>query len=437
MIRYLATALNHLKRALTREWMSSFSRAQLIESVVDDLRLRMHAWRGCPLPQNYQLVVALESQAESDGALYYLVDEEKQCIFWLEDHSLVHDLRAVQHTQRQEPQVIELYLRSQFYEHWALFPNVQTISTIWILRVRKALDDSLSDIYLNATSPVHYTKQELENANDVLHRLQARHESATQLGIQLEVDWLPGQMMRRICREQLANLCVKYGTVPFTTYSGYQIKQSWVFRLLAAVLFMGPQRYFRVLMHTWVDGVLAQTAWKKFVETTEWDGHRSIAALLLSANVSLQSINDLPAGIAKTASILSTISAAASIVLVTAYEGRIRRTSEHDIRRTQIWFYRLHGDTLGLEILSTLVALPYSLVLWSIILFTVAFMAYCLNGTGACTTAFIVAWVLEPFWGRAARGITSALRRCVELLANAGRFGQVPPRDSANTDTPV
>ena len=112
-------------------------------------------------------------------------------------------------------------------------------------------------------------------------------------------------------------------------------------------------------------------------------------------------------------------------------------------------------------------------------------MAYCLNGTGACTTAFIVcafslhvagvawslcisqvdgsplrwhdwkvAWVLEPFWGRAARGIASALLRCVEMLANAGQFGQVPPVrdhvlrdamiannvaqcDSANTDTPV
>ena len=94
--------------------MPSSATAQLVDSVVDAIRLRIRAWRGCPLPQNYQLVVALESQAESVSALYYLADEEKQCIFWMEDHSLVHDLRAVQHTKRQEPQVIELFLRSQY-----------------------------------------------------------------------------------------------------------------------------------------------------------------------------------------------------------------------------------------------------------------------------------------------------------------------------------
>ncbi|KAI4518140.1 hypothetical protein K525DRAFT_250738 [Schizophyllum commune Loenen D] len=279
---------------------------------------KMHAWRGCPLPQNYQLVVALESQAQSGGALYYLVDEEKQCIFWLEDHSLVHDLRAVQQTKRQEPQIIELYLRGQFFEHWALFPNVQVISTAWILRVRKALDDALT----------------------------ARHESAMQLGIQLDVDWLPGQMIRRISRRRHSTL-------------------RDLFRLLSIALFMEPQRCFRALMYTWVDDVLAQAAWKKFVAMAEWDGHRPVAALLLSANISLQSIDDLPDGVAKTASILSTISAAASIVLVTAFEGRIRRAFKHDIRRTQIWFYKLQGNTLGLEILSTLITLPYGLLLWS------------------------------------------------------------------------
>ena len=91
-------------------------------------------------------------------------------------------------------------------------------------------------------------------------------------------------LLKLLGREELAKLCVKHGTetVPFTTYSGYQIKQSWVFCLLGTALFMGPQRYFRVLMSTWVDGVLAQAAWKKFAETTEWDGHRSIVSFLPS-----------------------------------------------------------------------------------------------------------------------------------------------------------
>ena len=76
-------------------------------------------------------------------------------------------------------------------EHWVLFLDVQVISQSWLLRVRKTLDDALSgrlvkwsldhelmespDIYSNATCPVHYTRQDLEDANEALHRLQGIH----------------------------------------------------------------------------------------------------------------------------------------------------------------------------------------------------------------------------------------------------------------------
>ncbi|KAL1748766.1 hypothetical protein HDZ31DRAFT_28980 [Schizophyllum fasciatum] len=406
-------------RALTMEWMMDNAIANCVNAAIDHVYDDFHHCTGRETIGDCQLVIGLETLEALPGqyaALYYLVDPEKECVFWVEDYSLTYEL-WVESEAALEPQMVGIYLRYQYYKHWDNFPNVQKTSPQRILEWQKILDDARSgkcciynvpstfhqnrantptDVVFSNTSTVNYTAKELTNMIEMVDSMLGRAKAAKKLHVSLEGEWLPGRMMQNIYHDQFMNLYSQRGARADRQQSVFnnsptEVGQSWFIILCGLFLFWAPQHHLTGLNRMWVDRMLAKEPWRNLVNTLvrEWEGHRVVATILLAANVSFLGVDNLPEGLVQIACYLSAISSSTSFVLITALEGRIRQMEKHDIVRAQEWLKLLNNENIGLEILAVLLGLPYGLTMWSVIMFTVSFMAFCMHDVKS-TTALIV-----------------------------------------------
>ncbi|KAL1672420.1 hypothetical protein EV122DRAFT_294872 [Schizophyllum commune] len=386
-------------RVLTAEWMPDGAVAKCVDTVVEYILDEYEYRHGNRELGDRQIVIGLEALPllgpDRYAALYYLVDPEKECVFWLEKYSIAWEIS--QETEAQlESQLIGLFLRYQFYKHWDNFPNVQKTSPERILQWQKLLDDARADAFFSTTSTVNYNVKELTSLIEMVESMLSRAKTAKKLGVRLEGEWLPGRMMQNIYHDQFMNLYSQRGARSDRQQSIFnesptEVRQSWFIKICGFFLFWAPQHHLTGLNRMWVDRMLAKEPWRNLVNTLlrEWEGHRVVATILLAANVSFLGVNDLPEGIVQIACFLSAISSSTSFVLITALEGRIRQMEKHDILRAQAWLKLLNNENIGLEILAVLLGLPYGLTIWSVIFFTVSFMAFCMHDVKS-TTALIV-----------------------------------------------
>lgn len=383
-------------RALTVEWMPEPLISTCVNTVLGYILADLS--RSTGRSKEDQIVIGLEPLPEIGpdefAALYYLVNPEKECVYWVEENSLAWDMQEP--NAQLEPQMAGLYLRYQFYKHWDNFPNVQRTSTKQILQWQKALDDARADVVFSNTSTVNYNAKELSNMIEMVDCMLSRSKAAKKHGVKLEGEWLPGRMMQHIYHDRFLNLYSQRGARSDRQQSVFnnppdQVKPSWFIGTCSALLFNAPQHHLAGLNRMWVDRVLAKEPWKVLVSTLlrEWESHRLVATILVTANVSFLGVNDLPPGIVQITCFLSAISSSTSFVLITALEGRIRQMEKHDIVRAQNWLNLLNNENFGLEILAVLLGLPYGLTMWAMIFFTVSFLSFCLHDAQKLTQGVV------------------------------------------------
>ncbi|TRM69859.1 hypothetical protein BD626DRAFT_563572 [Schizophyllum amplum] len=284
-----------------------------------------------------------------------------------------------------EPRMMGIFLKYQFYKHWDNFPDQQEVILEQSYAIQKMLDNALAGEYLHNGSAMIIDRQ--------LRIAEKREEP-------LKGECLPGRMMQHFYHDQLLNLHSQRGARSDRQQSVFnnppdKVRRSWFITFFGAALFWAPSHHLAGLNNMWVDKLLAKQPWNLLVSTLlrEWDGHRLVATILITANVSFLGVNDLPSdGIVKIACFLSTISSSTSFVLITALEGRIRNMeSLHNIVKAQAWLNLLNNENIGLEILAVLLGLPYGLTI--MVFFTIAFMSYCMHDVKSIT-AIIVGTVL-------------------------------------------
>lgn len=301
-----------------------------------------------------------------------------------------------------EPRMMGIFLKYQFYKHWDNFPDQQEVILEQSYAIQKMLDNALADVMFSRTSTINYTVDELAKMIEMTDRMLSRLRIAEKREEPLKGECLPGRMMQHFYHDQLLNLHSQRGARSDRQQSVFnnppdKVRRSWFITFFGAALFWAPSHHLAGLNNMWVDKLLAKQPWNLLVSTLlrEWDGHRLVATILITANVSFLGVNDLPSdGIVKIACFLSTISSSTSFVLITALEGRIRNMeSLHNIVKAQAWLNLLNNENIGLEILAVLLGLPYGLTMWAMVFFTIAFMSYCMHDVKSIT-AIIVGTVL-------------------------------------------
>ncbi|KAL1717453.1 hypothetical protein EV715DRAFT_203152 [Schizophyllum commune] len=381
-------------RAATWEWMPDPQIAKCINEVLLYIVHRLETWSGPPYTSGRQIVIGVEALEVNlpvpYAACYYIVEPARQSIFWLDDDHIAYYLQDAQ--AKLEPQTKSIWLRYQFYKNWDHFPNLQQVTPELIYQWQEMLDYALADVMFSKTATINYSAHELREMIDMVNRMHcesgfwvARYRRKQKNDPVSGCEWLPGRMIQHFYRDRFFNLYGQRGARldrQQSVFGNCAYKRTWFIKIVGVLLFMDPWNHLLALNRMWVDQVLSRKPWLELTERllAQWSDQRVVATILLTANMSFLSVNDLDSSISKILCFLSALSSSGSFVLITVLDGRIRRIERRvDLQGAQDWLNMLNNKRVGLEILAVLLGLPYGLTIWSIIFFIASFMSYCMS----------------------------------------------------------
>jgi len=149
---------------------------------------------------------------------------------------------------------------------------------------------------------------------------------------------------------------------------------------MSLILFSAPELHLKGLESVYTDFVICQHRWTQFITCLqdEWTGFTLYGAVLLIANVAFLTIPSVDPGNractpAQLASYLSIITSIGSIVTGLLLLRQHRTKPQDAAGEVDNYLRSRHHDALGFETLAILYSLPYSLLLWSMMIFTTAF----------------------------------------------------------------
>ncbi|TFY63080.1 hypothetical protein EVJ58_g3462 [Rhodofomes roseus] len=149
-------------------------------------------------------------------------------------------------------------------------------------------------------------------------------------------------------------------------------KRTALAALLSPVLFNAPEVHLRSLERIWIDQIINEIPWTQFIHKlqTDWQEAVLTATVLLNANISFMTINDVDSGNgprtpAQIASFVSTIASIAATVigmlLVRQYRVKPKETATDAVT----YLTSRRHPKLGLETLAIMYSLPYALLMWA------------------------------------------------------------------------
>jgi len=160
--------------------------------------------------------------------------------------------------------------------------------------------------------------------------------------------------------------------------------------VLSAFLFFAPETHLKGLESIYTDMVICQHMWIKFIGKlqNEWQEFILYATVLLNANVAFLAIPSVDPSSnndthtysrtpSQIASYLSVIAAVGSIItgLLLIRQHRTKKDGAEDV---DAFLKRRSHPTRGFETLAIMYSLPYSLLMWAMISFLVAFSLECI-----------------------------------------------------------
>jgi len=218
-------------------------------------------------------------------------------------------------------------------------------------------------------------------------------------------------------------------------------KRTFLIKSMSLLLFYAPEVHLKALDIVYTDFIVCQHKWAKFIckVQNEWRELGRIATVLLTANVAflaIPSVDNTPSGIpgAPAGTYIRTPVQVTSYVSIIFSLGclvigqlllRHHTTQPRDSAEEADKYLRKHHDShRGLETLAILYSLPYSLLLWAIASFFVAFVFVALvNSEGKWqrypTAAVMFVFVALLIW---------CVRTTWEGKANSGQGEHTPPQ---------
>jgi len=186
-------------------------------------------------------------------------------------------------------------------------------------------------------------------------------------------------------------------------------ESSRLIRFLSPLLFFAPEVHLQEMKELWTDEIIIEITWKKFMTKLqdEWIGFVLWSTVMLAVNVgfltlpgvmfsstngdSLKSVHQetiLPSS----SQIASTLSTEASIgsILIGLFLVRHNRTKQElDPSDAATYLSQSSQRIFGLEAMAIIFSLPWALLLWSMVTFSVALLLFGLVISNIWTQLFV------------------------------------------------
>ncbi|KAJ7625340.1 hypothetical protein DFH06DRAFT_1339682 [Mycena polygramma] len=370
----------------------------IIRTAGDEANLHYAALLGeAPYAATPDLLVDLVIDAmPSESGLswgYYFVNHAERCPFWLHptDADYLGVWNSIEGTIEQEQ--LRHAMESLYWQHCALFPDALQLTERHTSELEDYLVYAIGDVSTSLTSTVSTAITDLKDWLSLVRHMKAMDRFYN----------FHGLPHARLSLDQSV-----YDNAPLP---------SRLFRAVSIFLFFAPEVYLRSLDKAYTDRTVLTRIWKPLIEklNTEWQDFVLLATVVLNANVSFLSINSIDTTSTSDrrsiVQILSYLSVVASIGAMTLGLLLVRqnRTKFHESAADiSASVHRRTSKLFGLELLALIFALPYALLMWSMLFFFGALMAACLRahdtvarsiiGVAACVMVVLVCWCIWDAW---------------------------------------
>ncbi|KII87570.1 hypothetical protein PLICRDRAFT_124960 [Plicaturopsis crispa FD-325 SS-3] len=408
---------NSEKKIITDNWIYDVG-------TYDDIKYsaeKIHAVareNGLTIPVDARLVLEIFPSEVSTVCGYYYVNHSHRCLFWVEDFKVDYLLRAVHAPV--EPCHFNHVMEAQYWRHREQFPALYYSDARSIRDLKSRLRFSLGDLLTSTSTTIPWDPAKLQvliglidqiDLNDTNSDPHSEVLIARAFYDNAQWRWLNfhGEKNHRLHRAR-------------SMHQSTAKKRPLFMRLISPLLFYAPDLHIRSLRRVFVDHVVIDVDWKVVNERLVKDLQEFLllGEVLLTANLSflaIQSVDltnaggDAPPARSRTqlACYVSILSTLGSIVLGLVLVRRSRSLLESP--SVAHWFFeRMERTFLGLESVAIIFSLPYALLMWGMISFTVAFCSLCLTGTNfstrmivssaGCLVLLLIFWNVWSFWER-------------------------------------
>ncbi|KAJ7037862.1 hypothetical protein C8F04DRAFT_1090422 [Mycena alexandri] len=354
---------------------------------------------------------------QSKGCQYYFVNHQDRCVFWLdkaqsEMFDVTQELRGMTDASH-----IRHELEAQYWCHCELYPRSFEVTHEIVDELRDILLHALGDLITSATSTVSWKVDDLNNMIKLVDGL--TKNVGKNVDKKFTGTCLVGRLMKDFVRARVYNYHSTPGARLDIGHSVYGTvhKRTLLIKILSPLLFYAPDFHLLGLETIFSDGLIRNRGWSEFIMrlNNEWQEFTLYATVVLNANVAFLSIQSVdqggpadsrsPAQISSYLSILTSIGSVIIGLLLAKQNRNQDRGTAPDAAR---FIYTRTHPTLGLETLAALYALPYSLLIWSMVSFLAAFSFMCFENSDLLTrsmvavlwaaVAVLILWCIVTAW---------------------------------------
>ncbi|EIW86260.1 hypothetical protein CONPUDRAFT_148355 [Coniophora puteana RWD-64-598 SS2] len=403
------------------------------------------------IPEDAELVLELEeceSRAESTASnntpggevartyqfktRYYFVSHSTRRLFWVENFDitpLFEDLKGVRTKSH-----MGLAVEQQYWQHCEFFPYNRPVGENIVDELKEIVFHYTSEMITSDTSLTPFDEDELSKVRDIIEHVQGQPlpllpfvYAVPMYDVEVKGKTFDhsvciiARLMRILTRNRFFHFHgqtvarLNSDQPLFPTEDG-KAEISVFMRVIMFMLFNAPHSHLARLRAVWIDRVVNQVPWKKFINglNTEWKGYTLYSTVLLAVNLSLLALyNVMPQGttdsgmhpqtVAEIMSYVSTTWSVGSVVTSLVLVRQNETNSRQSIDEAVDFLTSVSSNKHGIEMLAIIHSLPFAFLLWGVLFFSMAFLALSFQDTLIATrvavmlaSAITVSLVLWP-----------------------------------------
>ncbi|KAI9438667.1 hypothetical protein H4582DRAFT_189065 [Lactarius indigo] len=376
--------------------------------------------------QNYDLT--LDIMPSEDGRIqwsYYYACHETRCLFWLDTYDATHMISELFGVE--SPAHVRHRLEALYWTHWSLFPAVfdgrRLVQAVYDELVG-ILSHGCMDVMTSKSSTLPYDADTMQQMIRLVRNAKGSdtglvyHTAAITRLLSFFAHWrflyFHGQKSARLERNK-------------TVYSNPGRERTALITFLSPLLFLAPEVHLRDLEKLWTDEVIIETVWKSFMTKLleEWGELILWSTVMLTANVGFLAIpgviisninnplsraSDLKifTSAAQIASCMSVEASAGSIVIGMLLVRHNRTKQKEDPAGASTYLYQNTHRLFGLEPMAIIFSLPWALLMWAMVMFSIALLLLCFSISNLSTrisvavtsvvVAALIVWCIRSAW---------------------------------------
>ncbi|KAG1751741.1 hypothetical protein EDB19DRAFT_1197946 [Suillus lakei] len=337
---------------------------------------------------------------QANSCQYYFVDHATRTLFWLHDQD--HD----QATKNifygfpgvYDPSHIRCALESQYWMHCERYPKHELERVKLLKELREVVVYASAEIITSDPSLSPFGADELSRILELVNHLQKNVQ---------EPDFphsicVIARFMHYFCKAKYFNFwglpCARLEADEsvYKEVAGFDPLTSSLSLALDVVLFWAPQAHLNDLRRVWVDQCLNSPRWKDYNTKlmTEWTGISIYSTVMLAVDVSFLAVPNVnissSQSIGVIATYLSIISITGSLVVSVLLVRQNQRYGCESADKAGEFLYSMTDTFFGDKALATVNSLPYAMLMWGMIYFSIALLY---NVFKSATTAMLASVV--------------------------------------------